>query len=93
MARRALYYDGIPILVDDFLPVNETQGTETAASSIYAVKFGRQGVMGLQNSGIQVEHVGELETRDATRTRIKWYTGLAMFTPLGLGRLKGLNAS
>jgi HK97 family phage major capsid protein len=91
--RRALYYDGIPILVDDFLPVNETQGTEDEASSIYAVKFGRQGVMGLQNSGIQVEHVGELETRDATRTRIKWYTGLAMFTPLGLGRLKGLNAS
>ena len=79
------------LLVDDFLPVNEAQGTEAAASSVYAVKFGRQGVMGLQNSGIQVEHVGELETRDATRTRLKWYTGLAMFTPLGLARLQGVN--
>lgn len=89
--RRALYYDGIPILVDDFLPTNEVQGDEDAASSIYAVKFGRQGVTGLQNSGIQVERVGELESRDATRTRIKWYTGLALFTPLGLARLQGIN--
>jgi HK97 family phage major capsid protein len=91
--RRALFYDGIPLLVDDFIPVNETQGSETAASSIYAVKFGRQGVMGLQNGGIQVEQIGELESRDATRTRIKWYTGLALFTPIGLARLKGINGS
>ncbi|MBA2451956.1 MAG: phage major capsid protein, partial [Chloroflexia bacterium] len=66
--RRALFYDGIPLLVDDFIPTAETQGAETAASSVYAAKFGRQGVMGLQNSGIQVERVGELETKDATRT-------------------------
>ncbi|MBA2453509.1 MAG: phage major capsid protein, partial [Chloroflexia bacterium] len=62
-------------------------------SSVYAAKFGRQGVMGLQNSGIQVERVGELETKDATRTRIKWYTGLALFGTLGLSRLKGVNGS
>ena len=91
--RRALYYDGIPILVDDFIPTDETQGTETAASSIYAARFGRQGLMGLQNGGIQVERVGELETKDATRTRIKWYTGLALMGTLGLARLKGINAS
>ena len=91
--RRALYYDGIPILVDDFIAVDETQGTETAASSIYAAKFGRQGLMGLQNSGIQVERVGELETKDATRTRIKWYTGLALMGTLGLARLNGINGS
>lgn len=89
--RRALYYDGIPILVDDFIPTDETQGTETAASSIYAAKFGRQGIMGLQNGGIQVERVGELEVKDATRTRIKWYTGLALMGTLGLARLKGIN--
>ncbi len=91
--RRALFYDGIPLLVDDFVPTSETQGTEEAASSVYAVKFGRQGVMGLQNRGIQVERVGELESKDATRTRIKWYTGLALFGTLGLARLQGVNAS
>lgn len=91
--RRALYYDGIPILVDDFVPVDETQGTETAASSIYAARFGRQGVMGLQNGGITVERVGELETKDATRHRIRWYVGLALMSTLGLARLQGVNGS
>lgn len=91
--RRALFYDGVPILVDDNIPINETQGGEAAASSIYAVKFGRQGVSGLENGGIQVESVGALETKDAHRTRVKWYCGLALFGTLGLARLKGINAS
>jgi hypothetical protein len=92
--RRALWYDGIPILVDDFMSITETQGSSGAVcSSIYAAKFGRQGIMGLENGGVQVERVGELETKDATRTRLKWYCGLALFGTLGLARLKGINAS
>jgi HK97 family phage major capsid protein len=92
--RRALYYDGIPILVDDNVPTNEAEGASGAVcSSIYAVKFGRQGVMGLENGGIQVEHVGELETKDATRTRVKWYCSLALMGTLGIGRLKGINGA
>ena len=31
--RRALFYDGIPILVDDFLPVNEVEGASGAVCS------------------------------------------------------------
>lgn len=92
--RRALFYDGIPLLVDDFILTSETEGASGAVcSSIYAVKFGRQGVMGLENGGIQVERVGELETKDATRTRVKWYCSLALMGTLGIGRLKGINAS
>lgn len=79
------------LLVDDSLPTDEVQGAEDAASSIYAVKLGRQCVIGLQNSGIQVERIDELETRDATRTRINWYTGLALIGTLGLARLQGIN--
>jgi HK97 family phage major capsid protein len=91
---RALYYDGIPILVDDNIATNESEGASGAVcSSVYAVKFGRQGIMGLENGGIQVERVGELETKDATRTRVKWYVGLALFGTLGQARLKGINAS
>jgi hypothetical protein len=73
--QRALFYDGIPILVNDFQPDNEVQGSSGAVcSSIYAVKFGMMtGLMGLENGGIQVERIGELETKDATRHRIKWY--------------------
>jgi hypothetical protein len=91
---RALYYDGIPLLVDDWIPTNEVQGSSGAVcSSIYAVKFGRQGISGFDNGGIQVEQVGALETKDATRSRIKWYCGLGLFGPLGIQRLKGINAS
>lgn len=87
-------YDGIPVLVDDFCPIDETQGTELAASSIWALKFGMgAGLMGLENGGITVERVGELETKDATRHRIKWYVGLALFSELGVARLSGINAS
>ena len=73
--RRALFYDGLPILVDDFIQDTETQGSSGAVcSSIFAVKFGMDsGLLGLENGGIQIEDVGELETKDATRWRIKWY--------------------
>ena len=37
------------------------------------IKLGQGvGLMGLEHGGIQVERVGELETKDATRHRIKW---------------------
>lgn len=92
--RRALMYDGIPILVDDFIPTTEVQGSSGAAcSSIYALRFGRQGVMGLENGGISVERLGDLETKNATRTRLRWYCGLALFGSLGLARLRGISAA
>jgi hypothetical protein len=90
--QRALFYDGIPLVVDDFISDTQTQGTSGAVcSSVYAVKFGQGvGVMGLEHDGIQVEPLGELETKDATRWRIKWYVGLAIFADLGTARLKGI---
>ncbi len=88
---RALFYDGIPVVVDDFIPDTEPQGTASNTSSIYALKLsGRDGVSGLEHGGIQVETVGELETKDATRHRIKWYCGLAVFSELGVARLRGV---
>lgn len=84
-------YDGIPLLVDDFCPIDETRGTAEDASSIWALRFGVQtGLMGLQHGGITIERLGELETKDATRHRIKWYCGLALFSELGLARLGGI---
>lgn len=87
-------YDGIPVVVDDFMSDAETQGTGTQLSSVYALKFGQgTGLMGLEHGGISVEPVGELETKDATRTRIKWYAGLALFSTLGVARLSGITGS
>ncbi len=66
-------YDGIPLIVDDFVPENETLGTGTNLSSIYAMKFGQGvGLMGLEHGGVTIDYLGELETKDATRNRIKW---------------------
>ena len=86
-------YDGIPLIVDDFVPDTLTQGTSTNTSAIYALKFGQgAGLLGLEHGGITIERVGELETKDATRTRIKWYAGLALFSELGCAKLVGITA-
>jgi hypothetical protein len=37
-----------------------------------------------------VDRIGELETKDAIRWRVKWYTSLAMFGTLCAGRLIGV---
>jgi hypothetical protein len=88
-------YDGIPIVVDDFVSDSLAVGTSgNVCSTIYALKFGQgAGLMGLENGGIQIERVGELETKDATRTRIKWYAGLALFADLGCAKLEGITAA
>lgn len=89
--RRVLTYDGIPVEVDDHILDNEVKGNSNDCSSIYAVQFGFQtGLCGLENGGIQVQPLGALETKDAWRTRIKWYCGLALFRDLALARLEGV---
>jgi len=90
--RRALFYDGIPVVVDDFISDTQVQGSSGGVcSSVYAAKLGQGvGMMGLEHGGIAVEPLGELETKDATRWRIKWYAGLAVFSMLGVGRVKGI---
>lgn len=89
--KRVLSYDGIPVEVDDHIPDNETLGTSNDCSSIYAVQFGFQtGLCGLENGGIQVQPLGALETKDAWRTRIKWYCGLALFRKTAIARLEGV---
>lgn len=49
-------------------------------SVIFAVKWGEKGICGIQNGGIDTEDIGTLSTKDATRTRIKWYVGMANFS-------------
>ncbi len=89
--RRVLTYDGIPVEVDDHILDNEVKGTSNDCSSIYAVQFGFQtGLCGLDNGGIQVQALGALESKDAWRTRIKWYCGLALFRNLAVARLEGV---
>ncbi|MER8256728.1 major capsid protein [Streptomyces albidoflavus] len=96
-------YNGIALLDPgqtaagaDILPQTETQGTAENASSIYAVRFGQaeddRAVTGLTNGGIQVTDLGELESKPSYRTRIEFYTGLAVFGGRGAARLNGVLA-
>lgn len=92
-------YAGIPLVNPGFgldgvtriLAFDETVGTSTLTSSIYAVRFGEQEyVSGLTNGGIDVYDLGELETKPAFRVRIEAYMAIAMFRAKAAGRLKGV---
>ena len=85
------FYDGIPIGISDWISDAQTVGSSTDTSTIYAIQFGEGGMAGLTGpGGLQVERIGSLETKDATRTRVKWYVSLALFSTLKLAKLTGV---
>jgi HK97 family phage major capsid protein len=85
------YYDGIPVGVSDYIPDDQTVGTSSDCSTIYGVQFGEGALAGLTGpGGLQVERVGSLEQKDASRNRIKWYTSIALFNTLKLAKLVGV---
>ena len=95
LGRQVMMYDGIPVYISDYIPDNETMGSGGAVhSSIYALSFGwGDGLAGIQNGSIEAVDVGQLETKDAVRTRLRWYCGLALFRDNACARLRGVNAS
>ena len=99
--KRVLQWNGVPILDPGanaagvpILGQDETQGSATDASSIYAVRFGQdegdQAVTGLTNGGVMVDDLGQLQEKPAFRTRIEFYCGLAMFGGKAAARLRGV---
>jgi len=85
------FYDGIPIGVNDYISDAKTVGTSTDCSTIYSLQLGEGALVGLTSPGsLQIERVGSLETKDATRTRVKWYVSTALFNTLKLAKLTGV---
>jgi HK97 family phage major capsid protein len=85
------FYDGIPIGVCDYISDAKTVGTSSDCSTVYAMQVGEGALAGLTApGGLGVERVGSLETKDATRTRVKWYVSLALFNTLKLAKLIGV---
>jgi hypothetical protein len=87
LGRTVTMYNDLPILIVDLdhtqtaiLPFTEaaTSGTATACS-VYVVSMGEDGVLGLQNGGIDVRDLGELQTAPVFRTRVEWYNGFGCF--------------
>jgi hypothetical protein len=91
-------WDGIPIGVNDWILDTHTLsgGVETGitggeCSTIYAFQMGEGALCGLTSPGhLTVEPIGSLETKDASRTRIKWYCSLALFSSIKAAALIGV---
>jgi len=91
-------WDGIPIGVNDWILDTHVlvDGLETATtggtcSTIYAIQFGEGALSGLTSPGfLQAEPIGSLENKDASRTRVKWYVALALFSSIKAAALIGV---
>jgi hypothetical protein len=91
-------WDGIPIGVNDWILDTHilSGGVETATtggtcSTIYAFQMGEGALCGLTSPGhLTVEPIGSLETKDASRTRIKWYCSMALFSSIKAAALIGV---
>ena len=91
--RQVTNYNGIPILIaDKDNENNDILGYTEASSttSIYVVAFGEGQVEGLENGGMEVRDIGELETKPAFRTRVEWYSCFGVFAPRTAARLSGI---
>jgi hypothetical protein len=89
-------HDGTPILINDFIPGNVTQGTSTETCSIYALNFdpavGFHAIYGGEAAGFSLEDIGTVQNKDATRTRIKQYVGTALKSTKSLAAIRGVTS-
>lgn len=91
-------YRGTPIFKNNWMPINQVQGSETAATTVLAgtlddgsEKIGISGITAENAAGINIQDIGISETKDESITRIKWYCGLSNFSQLGLAGVVGIN--
>ena len=84
--KRVTKYDGLPILIADYddtgariLDFDEVGagGSTATAQSIYVVSFGEGMLTGIQNGTMEVNDLGEIDTKPVKRTRVEWLLGLA----------------
>lgn len=90
-------YSGVPFFRNDFVPINQTRGTATNATTVFAGTFDdgsfKHGVTGLtatNASGLQVEYVGVSQNKDEKIYRVKWYVAQALFSLNGLSMATGI---
>jgi len=90
-------YGNVPIFRNDWIPINQTKGAGSAQTTIFAGTFddgsrshGIAGLTAANAAGLSVVSVGESETKDESIYRVKWYSGLAMFSEKGLAAAEGI---
>lgn len=87
--RQVTKYNDLPIMIVDldnvgtailgFTEASNNATPGTSACSIYVLSIGDGMLMGLQNGGVDVRDLGELQTAPVYRTRVEWYNGIAAY--------------
>lgn len=106
LGKRIMMYDGLPILTLDLdgtetaiIAFNEVSyesaawGGTSTGTSIYVVSFGDGMLTGIQNGGIDVRDLGELQTSPLYRTRCEWYNGIVIYNGRAVTRLGSISDS
>ena len=91
-------YNGVPIGIVGKRPqdaqteveILDFDGGAGSSASIYAIRFGDNGVHGIQNAPIDVRDLGEDATSPKLKTRIDWDVSFVMKHPKCVARLDGI---
>ena len=65
---------------------------DDGGTSIFFLRFAPEACCGIQSMGITTDRIGNLETKDAKRTRIKWYPGLMLQSLISCSKVTGIDA-
>ena len=95
--RPVLAHDGVPIIVNEYIEKRDNQAADGGkVSDIFSLHLNEaNGVHGLfanqHAAGFAIEDIGTVQNKDATRTRIKMYSGLALKSTLSLAKLSNVS--
>jgi hypothetical protein len=74
---------------------NYAEGTAHAdndgATSIFFMQFSDKGFAGVQSAPLTTEKWAKLETKDASRVRIKWYPGVMLQSLISCSKITGID--
>jgi len=99
MGRTVTRYNGLPIYsgyeitkLGEFLPFNEVAhgGGSAVTASIYIVRFGDDGVCGLETAPMQVTDMGLIDNGVHYRTNVEHDVGMAVLDPYSAIRLSSV---
>jgi hypothetical protein len=85
-----MYYDDFLVQTETIASGEYSAKTGGATGSMFVLRFGSEDIQGLQNGPLRTIKIGQLESKDAMRTRIRWYTGLTMLRTFSAAIIDGI---